>query len=96
MWHLPRRCDHRCGLLPGGMGNVPHYSLWPVDVSTIAIDIADVNNVSDPVIGTCFGQPELAPYFMCVIGTGGTTWQPCLHVSRAREQGSRPHMTSEC
>ena len=24
------------------------------------------------------------------------TWQPCLHVSRAREQGSRPQMTCEC
>ena len=24
------------------------------------------------------------------------TWQPCLHVSRAREQGSRPQITCEC
>ena len=28
--------------------------------------------------------------------TFALTWQPCLHVSRAREQGSRPQMTCEC
>ena len=33
-------------------------------------------------------EPRSAPFAL--------TWQPCLHVSRAREQGSRPQMTCEC